>query len=279
MTPIQLHRSDMLQSDAALRHEIVETLHAAEAVARRAIRCGQLLIERREALMAGQTAWKDNTKPTEDQFSTWLTRVVPELSVRTAYRWMEAAERTQAALAAKWPKELDLPTSQVISADGGDTLTGPARQAHQLWLDFTGNKTIADILRDVTLDGDKPHRITRAHAGQACGGYTGEDRADYPAFLGRALVSAIYAIGERVQRADGRRGSVGGHWYALADDQRAEVKEWLTDFCAGCPVEVLKHLRDASAKELKERERGRAAQPAAVRKRLSTVVTTGRAKV
>lgn len=187
---------------------------------------------------------------------------MPELSQRTAYRWMEAAERVQKALAGSLP-QLDAPLSTVIDIDA-EPSTPEAKKAQQLWLDFTQDKTLADILRDVTLEGDKPHRITRAHAGKTQGGtHARDNRKDWPAFVANGFLSVAYACGDNAATDAGKM--AGGHWAAHNDEQRAETKRLFVTWTETLPVELLVVLRDEAARELKAREKGKAARPAAMR--------------
>ena len=268
-----MNNNAMVASDAAIRQEVLETLHAAESVTRRAARCGLMLREKREALRAATSgagghprAWHDGTKQDEDRFAVWIAKTIPELSKTTAYRWMEAAERVTKALKDSLPA-LDAPLSTVIDIDA-EPETPEAAQARQLWMDFTQDKTLADILRDVTLEGDKPHRITRAHAGKTQGGtHARDNRKDWPAFVANGFLSVAYACGDNAATDAGKM--AGGHWASHNDEQRAETKRLFVVWTETLPVELLVVLRDEAVRELKAREKGKAARPSAMRAAMS----------
>lgn len=167
---------------------------AGETAVQKALICGQLLIEQREAMSfchdGKNLPWQGRKKPEADQFVVWLADNCPAIPERTAYRWMKAAERSFAVL--KLPHHFDI-EAEVIALSSILTmpraeLSASAAKAQQLWLDFTADKSLADCLRDV-IDGESPdHRIARAYNGKYAnhsGG--GGDRKEFEKFAALKL--------------------------------------------------------------------------------------------
>jgi hypothetical protein len=168
---IQL-RQDSL---ARLRQEIHAAVHLAESAVQRALYCGCLLIREKEEGGHGN-------------FLAWIEENLPEISVRTAQRWMECAQRAIAdsGVAKALPESIDI--EEVFSTQDGQKLPEAAREGHQLLLDFMSNKTLKDILTGVVVDGDAPHRLSRAAGGMQKGG-AGGDRKAFDEFITRDLAS------------------------------------------------------------------------------------------
>lgn len=115
------------------------------------------------------------------EFLNFRTKTLPSLSDARAQRYMLAA--------ANVVKQInfgacDIPVSRLLSCAAEDLPDDAAREARQLLFDFTDGRTIKECLAGVFIDGDAPVLITRAANGQKHGGYKGEDRKDYPKFIG-----------------------------------------------------------------------------------------------
>lgn len=143
-----------------------------EVAINKALFAGQLLREKREVLGAAQYG----------QFSKWLEKHCALISRQTAYTWMELAERVTSAVEVP---QLGMPVSSVLSSSPND-LPDDARQYRQLMLDFTEGKSIRGCLRDAVLDGEES-RLKRAFNGKTKGGSKGENRKDFPKFIGNKL--------------------------------------------------------------------------------------------
>lgn len=202
---------------------IDDALDIAELAVNKAIRVGQLLIEKKPALGHGN-------------FQAYIEANFRRISYATAHRWMQAAERTVAAIELD-ATTLDVPVSLLLSAPASE-LSEPAREAQQLLLDFTKDKTIKDCLAAVVVDGDEPHRITRAANGKKLGGSKGEDRKDFPKF-----------IGEKLSDVAAHLKSWPSYTAAQCEDTQAKFKSFL----GKCPTPLLSHLKALIDKELKTR--------------------------
>lgn len=178
---------------------IIEAYHSAAKAesdyAIAVIHCACLLREKRAALEmtchSGKSYHKnDRTKPESAQFNVWLDSVgIPS---RTAYRWIESAERVLAVqlkinVGQPVPVVIDvdseaMPLSRALLANPED-LTGKAKQLNQSFFAFMRDKTLAEAVR-ACVDGDSPaHRISRAGHGKV-GKHSGGsgDRKDIPRF-------------------------------------------------------------------------------------------------
>jgi hypothetical protein len=154
--------------------------------------CGQLLAEQRAAMSFchdGKSSTARNQHSKGNHFTDWLADHCPEIGERTAYRWMELAERCAGAVelgqALSIGNSVDgiehLPLSHILTAPL-EELPEAAREARQLLFDFTSGKTMKECLAGVVVEGDDAHRITRAHNGANAKQTKGDARKDYPLF-------------------------------------------------------------------------------------------------
>lgn len=196
---------------------------ACQAVAvNKALYLGALLIEAKQTVVHGD-------------FLEWRRNAVPELSDDRAERYMQAAANTlkQVTLPV-----IDLPISAVINTPAEDLPSDAAREAQQLIFDFTKDKTIKDCLASVFVDGDEPHRITRAGNGKKLGGTKGEDRKDWPKFIGQKLSDVAAHL---------------KHWASFSPAQVEVVLSKLSQIVVKWPTPVLAHLKKVITEELKSR--------------------------
>lgn len=182
---------------SVIRAAVQDALACAESAVMKAIHAGQMLIEIKASLERGQ-------------WLTWLTANCPELSEDRAQRWMLAATKT-ALSAGIQTNSFSLPWSQVLALPAAE-LPEAERKAQQLFLDFTQNKTLKDCMAGVMVEGDEPHRITRAANGKLLGGSHGEDRKDWPKFVGEKLSDVTSHLGHKLSAA--QRTAVGASFDA-----------------------------------------------------------------
>lgn len=223
-TPVLITDKQRLKTAAALiREAIDDALQTAETAVQKAIRVGHLLIENKPLLGHGN-------------FQEWIETEFPKLPYRRAARWMQAAERTVAAVGIE-TKLLSMPLSQVMTMQAGD-LCGQDRAAQQLLFDFTRDKTIKECLAAVVVDGEEAHRITRAANGKKLGGHKGEDRKNWPQFIGAHLsdISAHLKPWKKFTPAQAET------TFAKFD---SAITKW--------PTALLTHLKDRINTELKTR--------------------------
>lgn len=203
-------------------------------------------------------------------FEGWLEQ--HGIARRTAYRWMEAAERiSRKNLGLR--EDHDLPTvidvggvavplSRALTAPEAE-LSGAALEFRQSVFGFMADKTLAEAAR-AAFDGESPaHRISRAAAGKAHGGASDLERdptarKDLAFFAGRAMAEALAHIGARVNKQ-------GGHWPTLGEVQKQEARGYLTSFVGGLDQEALNFLWEAVRAEMAQRTKGKRAEPLALR--------------
>lgn len=214
-----------LAAAIALIHAEVDLVQdMAEQTVLRAVRIGHLLIEIKPALGHGN-------------FQEWIEKEFPRLPYRTAARWMQAAERTIAASGIE-PHLLTAPISELLAAEAPAGASAETLEARQLIFDFMRDKTIKDCLAAVVVDGDEPHRITRAANGRKHGGHKGEDRKDWPKYIGVHLKDILQ------------------HLKSWKNYTPTQVKDTFARFdtaLAQMPPALLTHLKQRIIEELKSR--------------------------
>lgn len=213
-------------TDAEIRNACLDTMEEATRVSLKAVICGQLLNEKQQLL-----AHKG-----DGTFQAWLLKNIPEVPKSTAYRWMAAARTVFAALSDQMPV-IDISVSQLLTLPDGQ-LSEPQREAKQLYFDFTKDKTIADCIRGAALEGDEPHRITRAHNGKTKGGSKGENRKDFPKFIANKLSDVSTHLES---------------WDSMTATQRGLVQDHFERALGEWPKALLEVLRDQLKKELQKR--------------------------
>ncbi len=175
MTPVKL--SNVF---APIRKAAREANEQARNAVGKAIYCGQLLNEIKDAIDHGD-------------FLDAVEQNVPEISRVTAWRWMSAARNVIEAKRGDL-KELgfdgsaaNVALSTLLDPEAPADSGGDIARARQLLFDFTTGKTMKECMAAVIVDGEDAHRITRAHNGKTKGGSKGEDRKNFPAFIGEAF--------------------------------------------------------------------------------------------
>lgn len=204
-----------------IRAAIDDAMLAAETAVNKAIHVGQLLIEIKPSIGHGN-------------FQEFIAENFPRISQDTANRWMKAAANVVAQV--ELPAT-DIPVSRLLSAPAAD-LSPADREAQQLLFDFTANKTIKECLAAVVVDGDEPHRITRAANGKKLGGSKGEDRKDFPKFIGEKLSDVAAHLKS---------------WPSYTAGQTEDTLAKFKSFLGKCPTPLLSHLKAQIDKELKTR--------------------------
>lgn len=159
----------------------------------------------------------------------------PDLSDDRAERWMKAAANVIAQV--KLPT-LDVPVSRLLSASAEDLPDDAARDAQQLLFEFTKDKTIKECLAAVVVDGDEPHRITRAANGKKHGGTKGEDRKNWPQFIGEKLTDIAAHLKS---------------WKSFTPVQVEATHAKFDGWIAKAPTALLTHLKQRINEELKGR--------------------------
>lgn len=212
------------QAIAAIRSAINDAMATAELAVHKAVRVGHLLIE----------AKADPAIGAHGHWQNWIETNFPELPYRTAVRWMEAASNVA--------KQIDLsgcpvPASRLLSAPAED-LPDEARGAQQLLFDFLKDKTIKDCLAAVVVEGEDAHRITRAANGKKLGGSKGENRKDWPKFIGRLLSDVSHHLKS---------------WKSFTPAQTETVLTKFDALLAKAPDSLLSHLKTRITEELKSR--------------------------
>ncbi len=216
-------KSELSAAECVIRAAIHDAMQHAETAVQKAIHVGFLLLEAKP--LVGHT-----------NFQAWISKSFPEISYPTANRWMNAAQCTLTAAGVQ-PHLLSMPVSEVFSTASKD-LPQPAQEAQQLLLDFTLGKTIKECMAGVIVDGDEPHRITRAANGKKHGGTAGEDRKDYPKFIGQKLSDVSAHL---------------KNWQHFTGAQILTTEDKFKSALAKWPTPILNTLKKLITEELKTR--------------------------
>lgn len=212
---------------AAVARAVGDALATADQAVRKAIVAGQMLAEIRAALPHG--TWLP-----------WLRQHCPALSDDRAERWIKASANAMLGYGIA-AREIDIPVTRLLTAPAAELTKAQALVQTDFfaWLD---GKTIKDCLSGVVVEGDEPHRITRAVNGATHGG-AGGDRKDFPAFIGKALAT------------------VGSHLrHDLTPAQRAAVGAAFDRASAAWPRWLCEILAEATRRECKLSDAQRAAR-------------------
>lgn len=201
----------------------------AQRAVKDALATATLAVEK--ALLAGHALIELKAEVGHAKFEEAVTQHFPEISDRTARRWMETAERALEASGVV----IDMPATRLLTAPDSE-LSPSDIEARQLYLDFTEGRSLKE-LREVVVDGEEPSRITRAANGRKLGGKGTKDRKDWPEFIGRKLSDISTHL---------------KHWESMTPAQQ-EIT--LSKFNTGTkwPTPVLHFLKKMAGDELKTR--------------------------
>lgn len=136
---------------------------------------------RQLCIIAGQMLIELRSKCQHGEFMAIVEHDISEITHKTVNVWMRGAETVSRTL--KLPNAIDIdakvtPLSEILLADP-KTLSKKARDAQQLWLNFTDGKTIKEI-----TTGDEVSSLTKAIAGKHRPGAGGSgNRKDFPIFI------------------------------------------------------------------------------------------------
>lgn len=247
-----------ITSEQSVLSACQDAMHAEHDYATKAVIAGMLLSEFRHSLArschsgnsVANAAFKHNQNtPKQDLFLPWLNS--HGIAQRTAYRWMNAAERVarhqlRLPAAALFSPFIDIqgeqvPLSRALLAstpsdgDPGSYLPPKLAEFRQSFFDFMSDKTLAEATR-AAVDGESPaHRITRAASGKSDGGTTGEDRKAWHTFIAEKLSD----ISSHLK-----------HWRSFTTPQKECTQEALLNAVEKWPTPVLEHLQKAIKLEL-----------------------------
>jgi hypothetical protein len=192
--------------------------------------CGQLLREKHLALEGA--ASRSNTKPEHTKFGLWLQTNCPQISHRTAYRWMELSQRVVGHCGLEL-ENAATPLSDALSQPES-SLAPQALQWRQTIFAFLAGKTMKEAIAGVVVEGDEPHRLTRSFNGKSAGGYHGENRRDYARYLASHFQIATKFLNEKISPAQKSKisaaaGQAVQHWprwflAELAENLKTELK-------------------------------------------------------
>lgn len=209
---------------AALRQSTAATRSAQSAVWS-ALYVGQLLIEAKAVIGHGP-------------FSGWCEEKLPEISLRTAQRWMAATANIVKALDLTpnvTVRGMVLKLSEVIAPDQ-EPREKAALAARQAFLACVEGKTLKE-LSGVMLYGDDPRRIANAHNGRTLGG-GGGDRKAWDQFIARKLSDVSAHL---------------GHWKSFTPEQVEYTQTRFAHALEKWPTPLLEALRKQLGEELKRR--------------------------
>lgn len=168
-----------------MRHRIFDVKRLRDCVSHALISVDDA---RRNCFIAGQMLNEIQAALPHGEFQPWIEKHLPEISYRQAADWARASANIVKHLP---PPSIEI-ESEVISvseilSSPEDKLPAAARKYKQLWLDLTEDLTIRNAAQGIFVDGDAGHRMDRAVNGKTKGGTRGEDRKDWPQFIGVKL--------------------------------------------------------------------------------------------
>lgn len=199
----------------------------------RALICGQLLLEQREAIDGAQSF--DRNKSDKSKFDFWMEKYCQEIPRRTAYRYMELAVKVVAYSGLVLDVDAKVsPLSMALTAPASE-LGKKELEWRQMLFEFTKGKTMKECLAGVVVEGDEAHRITRAHNGRnAKGAGGGGNRKNFVGFTATKLRHITTFLGNKLSPAEETK--IGASFCAsikkwprwlvqvIAEEARAEVK-------------------------------------------------------
>lgn len=211
-------------SVANIKSAIDDAMATAELATAKAIQVGHLLVEAKADPRMQHGDWQE-----------WIETNFPQITIRTANRWMQAATNVA--------RQVDLggcevPISRLLSDSAEQLPDDNARAAKQTLFDFMADKTINDCLVGIVRDGDEAHRVTRAANGRKFGGHKGEDRKDWPKYIGVHLNDILQHLKS---------------WKSFSPAQVADVFARFDTALAKMPPALLTHLKQRITEELKSR--------------------------
>jgi len=234
-----------------IRQAYHEAIACGQSYALKCLRCGQLLLEQRAAMAGAQgrtchsgksSIHGRNQHSDGDGFSAWLEANCPEISQRTAYRWMEFASLMVEGVNDRLRRQIgegatiDLAPSEILSQPA-EALSGAAREWKQLMLELTAGRTMREASEALVEGND--WRLKNIVNGRALGGFRGEDRKDFPKFI----LLKLSEIAQHLEHWDGmtpeQQHEILGIFKCAAGGGRAEVAR-----SAGAVVKVLRGWPD-----------------------------------
>jgi hypothetical protein len=203
---------------------------------------------RQKCLVAGYYLAEMKAHLPHGQFMTWVSKEIPEINHDTALLWMRAAANVAKALHMGASIKVDaevIPMSRLLSAPEAELPTA-AREMRQAWFDFTADKTIKDCISGVVVDGDPESRMKRAINGKLHGGTRGEDRKDWPTYIGKHLVAITGLLGAKEANREKR-------WQGLTPLQRQTIQDACTTALSKWPTPLVEHLAKVARHEVSNR--------------------------
>ena len=171
-------------------------------------------------------------------FGQWLGRYGDEKGRSTLYNWMAAAKNSWAQIYESAEEQKLIPAGVTIDLPPADIISNNGGKLEQLWFDLIENTTISEAIRSV-VGGESPaHRITRAANGKKHGGSKGEDRKNWPQFIGEKLADVSAHL---------------KFWKSFTPAQVETTHAKLDAFVAKVPTPLLTHLKQRITEELKGR--------------------------
>ena len=237
-------------------HACRTAFEAQNNYALKALIAGQCLLEYRENLNVSPSCHDGMTgrfldKKPADRFDAWVERQIPDISRRTAYRWMEAAERVgrvQLGLRAhedftttiEIEGAAPMPLSQALTLPE-EALPAEALAFRQGLFDFMADRTLNDALNAVVDGESAAKRITLAAGGKKQKGQG--DRKAFEEFTERKLKHLTTFFRAK-----------------LHTNQKAKIVTAFHSALRAWPRWVLEGLEDTCRAELKLTDHERAAR-------------------
>src|SRR5579859_5905174 len=134
--------------------QINEAYERADNIARAAVKealiCGQLILEQRASMFAGDDHdWNDPDKPNNRKFTKWLETNCPKVSISKAYRWMKISANVMASAYGDQLKAItngaldSIPISEMLVAEPAE-LPAKVVEWRQTLFSFIEHKTMKE---------------------------------------------------------------------------------------------------------------------------------------
>jgi hypothetical protein len=234
-TPHSSHPVQITNDSLFVRRVVLAALESVDQARQKCLVAGYYLAEMKAHLPHGQ-------------FLAWVTKEIPEISHDTANLWMRAAANVAKALHMDGAIEIEatvIPMSRLLSAPEAE-LPAAARELRQTWFDFTADKTIRDCISGVVVDGDPESRMKRAINGKLTGGTRGEDRKDWPTYIGRHLGDITGLLGAKEANRERR-------WQGMTPLQRQTIQDAVATALSKWPTPLVEHIAKVARHEVNSR--------------------------
>jgi hypothetical protein len=178
-----------------------------DEAARYALVAGQWLNEFQEAVPYGEFEYAVR------KYCPWFKN----RSSRTLQDWARAAAKV-ASFVTPPGVDIGLKPSAILWAKDESALPPAARDYRRAWFDLIRDRTIKDCIAGLFGGNNEAHNTDRALNGKMAGGTRGEDRKDYPLYIGVKFKDLSNHF---------------SHWHNYSSHQKYEVRKLIEGLILG----------------------------------------------